>query len=173
MEALLTTTLLVLGVIAACGNHHFRLLPIGYLLGYSTAGARASGEAAHLRIEGIHSHLNGREWLIVHEARVWKEIERIIRRVDASQCKTKVSKEKRMAGKSLYAPIEINRCLKQEFRKAGWQESRTSYWVTDDYALIRKTLLLTPAEQKQQIEAAGRKPGFLHHLFHQAPTQLR
>ncbi len=65
-----------------------------------------------------------------------------------------------MVGRCLYAPIEINKCLKEEFHKSKWKESRTSYWVTDDYALIRKTLLLDPAAQKREIESAGRRPIF-------------
>jgi hypothetical protein len=43
----------------------------------------------------------------------------------------------------------------------GWaeqtHESRTSYWVTDDYNLIRKTLHMTPKEQRREIEAAGKR----------------
>ncbi len=65
-----------------------------------------------------------------------------------------------MQGKLLYSPIELNRQFKKEFRNDGWEESRTSYWVTDDYSLIRKTLLLPPKEQKAQIEAAGRRAIF-------------
>lgn len=97
---------------------------------------------------------------MVHEPAVWKEIQQIIRRVDAGQCKNKISKEKGMVGKRLYSPIEINKCLKNEFDKSAWKESRTSYWVTDDYALIRKTLLLDSAAQKREIEAAGKRPIF-------------
>ena len=37
------------------------------------------------------------------------------------------------------------------------KESRTSYWVTDDYNLIRKTLHMTAKEQKDEIEASGKR----------------
>jgi hypothetical protein len=113
-----------------------------------------------LKIEKIHSHLNGLEWLLVHQPNVWKEIQQIIGRIDAAKHRTKVSKEKGMQGKLLYSPRELNRQFKKEFRNDGWEESRTSYWVTDDYSLIRKTLLLPPQEQKAQIEAAGRRAIF-------------
>jgi len=33
-----------------------------------------------------------------------------------------------------------------------------SYWVTKSEKLIRKTLTMSPEEQKQEIEAAGEKP---------------
>ncbi len=65
-----------------------------------------------------------------------------------------------MRGKRVYAPIQLNKRFKAEFRKAGWKESRTSYWVTDDYNLVRKTLHLSPEQQKREIESAGHRPIF-------------
>lgn len=78
-----------------------------------------------MKIQQLHSHLNGHEWLLVHEPRIWKEIERIVAAIDAEKYKTKVSEEKGMRGKLLYAPIELNARFKTDFRKAGWKESRT------------------------------------------------
>ena len=108
----------------------------------------------------MHSHLNGYEWLLVHEPEVWSEIERIISRVDATECKIKISKERTMMGQLLYSPDALNKWLRREFTSNGWRESRTSYWVTDDYQLIRKTIPLTPNEQRNEIRNAGRQPIF-------------
>ena len=47
-----------------------------------------------------------------------------------------------------------------ELAARGWAEERTSYWVTSDAKLIRKTLSLTTAEQKAAIESAGFEPIF-------------
>ena len=113
-----------------------------------------------MRIAEFHSHLNGYEWLLVHHPRIWKEIERIIRSIDAEKHKTKVSKEKRMVGRLLYSPSELNGQFADGFKKSGWKESRTSYWVTDDYKLIRKTLHMGSQEQKVEIEAAGKRAIF-------------
>jgi len=110
-----------------------------------------------LKIEKIHSHLNGHEWLLVHQPKIWGEIEKIISKVDANKFKTKISKEKTMRGKLLFAPKKLNKRLATEFRRADWRESRTSYWVTDDYNLIRKTLHLAADRQKKEIEAAGHR----------------
>jgi hypothetical protein len=41
-----------------------------------------------------------------------------------------------------------------------WTESRVSYWVTKTEKLIRKTLTMSPEEQKKEIEAAGETPIF-------------
>ena len=65
-----------------------------------------------------------------------------------------------MRGKMLYAPIEMNKAMDAEFQGRGWQESRTSYWVTKDAQLIRKTMTMEAKEQKQEIEEAGYTPIF-------------
>jgi len=111
-----------------------------------------------MQIATFHSHLNGYEWLMCHEKGIWKEIERAIKAVDANACRNKISAEKTMRGKVLFAPKEINAAFDIEFHKSDWRESRTSYWVTDDYDLIRKTLTLPQNEQKDQIQQAGKRP---------------
>lgn len=113
-----------------------------------------------MRIEALYSHLNGYEWLMFHQKGIWKEISRVIGEANAEALKTKVSKEKTMSGKLLYAPKEINTALAAGFTEAGWRESRTNYWVTDDYDLIRHTMTMPAEAQKQAIEEAGKRPIF-------------
>ena len=104
-----------------------------------------------------YSHLNGHEWLLVHERTIWQEITKVIKSTDAKQYRTKISREKTMRGRALYAPKELNAALARQFKASDWKESRTSYWVTEDYQLIRRTLTLPPQEQKREIEAAGKR----------------
>jgi hypothetical protein len=113
-----------------------------------------------MKIGATHSHLNGLEWLMVHRPDMLAEIKAVITEVDASRHRTKVSKEKSMVGRNLFAPKEINKRFGEEFDNRGWSESRTSYWVTEDYDLIRRTLHLTPEEQKRAITEAGKTPIF-------------
>jgi len=113
-----------------------------------------------MRIVEHYSHLNGLEYLMVHKPALWDEIRQVIENVDATRFKTKVSKEKTMRGKMLYAPIEMNKAIDAEFQKRGWAESRTSYWVTRNANLIRKTMTMNAAEQKREIEADGQTPIF-------------
>lgn len=113
-----------------------------------------------MRIAETYSHLNGLEFLLVHNKRLWNEIKEVIGNVDAEICKTKVSKEKTMMGKLLYAPKEMNKAFCDRLRKKDWNESRVSYWVTKDAKLIRKTLFKTATEQKAEIESSGEKPIF-------------
>jgi hypothetical protein len=113
-----------------------------------------------MKIAEVYSHLNGKEFLLVHKPGLWKEIQLVISTVDAKKCKTKISKEKTMKGAILYSPIELNASFKRHLRKRNWQESRVNYWVTRSEKLIRKTLSLSTSEQKREIEESGEIPIF-------------
>ncbi len=52
----------------------------------------------------------------------------------------------------------MNKAFKDELTVRGWRESMTSYWVTSDQRLIRKTIQMKPDEQKKEIEEAGKTP---------------
>ncbi len=113
-----------------------------------------------MNIVETYSHLNGLEFLLVHKPDLWNEIQTVISRVQADNCKTKISKEKTMKGRLLYSPIEMNKAFSALLHKNQWKESRVSYWVTKNEKLIRKTLTMHAAEQKKEIEAAGEVPIF-------------
>lgn len=113
-----------------------------------------------MRIVQTYSHLNGLEYLLVHNKALWKQVQEVVQTVDANVCRTKVSKEKTMRGELLYAPIEMNKAFSRLLNARGWSESRVSYWVTRSEKLIRQTLFKTAEEQKTEIEAAGEKPIF-------------
>jgi hypothetical protein len=111
-----------------------------------------------MQVTETYSHLNGLEFLLVHKPALWKEIRNVISAVDASKCRTKISKEKTMSGDLLFSPIDMNAAFKRLLRAKAWKENRVSYWVTRSEKLIRKTLAMSPEEQKKAIEAAGEKP---------------
>jgi hypothetical protein len=113
-----------------------------------------------VRIVNQYSHLNGLEFLQVHKLRLWNQITSVIRGLDAGRCRTKVSKEIRTKDKVLYSPIAMNSALSEAFKSHGWGEQRTSYWVTSDSKLIRKTMHLPAPQQKAEIENAGLRPIF-------------
>lgn len=113
-----------------------------------------------MRIAETYSHLNGLEYLLVHKPQIWKQIQDVVRTVNAEKCKTKVSKEKTKLGRVLYSPIAMNKAIKNGFGTRRWSERRVNYWVTKDAKLIRQTMHLSSAEQKQQIEDAGETPIF-------------
>lgn len=113
-----------------------------------------------MKLIETYSHLNGLEFLLVHQPCLWEEIIRVINSVDAELCKTKISKEKKTLDQIFYSPIALNSSFKQLLTEVGWHESRISYWVTKNEKLIRKTLLLEAQEQKKKIEESGELPIF-------------
>lgn len=108
-----------------------------------------------MRIAERYSHLNGYEFIKVHKPQLWDEIEEVVASVNAAKFRTKVSKEKTMTGAQLYSPREMNKAMELAFAQRSWRQRRAAYFVTRDAKLIRKTLNLTPEEQKAEIEAAG------------------
>ena len=107
-----------------------------------------------------YSHLNGLEYLLVHQPEIWNEIKNIIEAVDGNICKTKISKEKTMRGKLLYSPKDMNCSMKKGFETKDWKESRVSYWVTKNADLIRRTMYMNADDQKSAIVQSGEKPVF-------------
>ncbi|MGF7072335.1 BglII/BstYI family type II restriction endonuclease [Mucilaginibacter sp. 3215] len=111
-----------------------------------------------MKIGAYYSHLNGFEWIQYHHKDMWKEIVGVIDSIDLAKYQTKISKEKTKMGNLLYSPGDLNAIIKEGFAKLGWYESRTNYWVTDDYDLITKTMHLPENEQKAEIEKSGKVP---------------
>lgn len=111
-----------------------------------------------MKIGGLHSHLNGFEWLHYHHKDMWAEIEGVIHSIDPSRYLTKVSKERTKFGNLLYNPGEINEAIKSAFTAHDWRPRITQYWVTDDFEIITKTMNLAPSEQKQEIIKANKLP---------------
>ncbi len=113
-----------------------------------------------MKIAQFYSHLNGWEHIKVHKPKIWREIVNVIDKVDATSCLTKVSKEKTKQGKLLYSPKEMNRLFKNALQTLGWHEEKTSYWVTSDQQLIRRTMSMPAEQQKNEIKSAGLEPIF-------------
>jgi hypothetical protein len=113
-----------------------------------------------MKVDEVYSHLNGLEFLQVHHPNLWFEIQEVIANVNATNCRTKESKEKTMMGKMLFSPIAMNNCFKEALQKRGWSQSRVTYWVTKDVKLIRQTVSKPASAQKAEILAAGHEPIF-------------
>ncbi len=108
-----------------------------------------------MRIAKTYSHLNGEEYLIVHNQSLYDEIKRVVATISAEEHRTKVSKEKRMKGRMLYSPSSINAAFKEQFSRQQWHESRYSYYITLDRALMEKSMSMQASEQKKFLEENG------------------
>lgn len=111
-----------------------------------------------MQIAATYSHLNGEEYMLVHHPDLLAEIKRVVAAVDAGKCKTKVSREERKQGRTLYSPPAMNDAFKREFGKHGWQASRRTFWVASDERLMRRIHHLPPEAQKAAILDAGHVP---------------
>ena len=81
-----------------------------------------------MKIVYEYSHLGGAEILQVHYADFDREIHEVITEVIAQR--TKISKEKTMAGKRLYSPRNINMQFRELFTARGYHELRDTYTLT-------------------------------------------
>ena len=111
-----------------------------------------------MQVRAHYSHLNGEEYLLVHRPHLWDEVQAVIGDVDAFACRTKVSMERKMQGKMLYSPTDMNRAFSAGLRRLGWSERRSTFWVTEDEKILRAAYALPESEQKRVIEQAGLTP---------------
>lgn len=108
-----------------------------------------------MRILEEYSHLNGKEFLLVHRKSLWREIKQAIHVADAEACRTKVSRERGRSGEMLYSPVALNEAIGGAFRSAGWQQRRQPFWVTSDADVLREVAGLPEDQQKEIIEGMG------------------
>ena len=77
-----------------------------------------------MRIVGIYSFNQGREVIEADFATELQEIKEVIAGVDATEHKTKVSREKTMPDRVLYKPGSLNKAFKREFGVRGWRNHK-------------------------------------------------
>lgn len=108
-----------------------------------------------MRIMETYSHLNGEEYLLVKQPKLYQEIKEVIEGVDAARCLTKKSKEKTMRGKRLYSPKALNMHFSTLFNKMGWSESRYRYYVTTNRKYVEEIVKLPLKEQRDYLINKG------------------
>lgn len=112
-----------------------------------------------MQIGAKYSHMNGEEYLIVHQAELWREVQEVIAGVDAETCRTKLSREQgQRGGKMLYSPIDLNKAFKAGFNQCGWRGESRTFWVTADEKVLRRITGDSPERQRTAIEEAGHQP---------------
>lgn len=105
-----------------------------------------------MKIAKTYSHICGEEYLIVHKPELYQELKDVISSLDASQHKTKISKEKTLLGKELYNPKSLNKAFSKAFNSLGWAEKRYSYHITLDRELMQLSLGMPLKKQKEFLE---------------------
>lgn len=77
-----------------------------------------------MRIAGYYSFNDGADIIRAEQPALLAEVETAIRTIDDTRCRTKVSKEKGMVGRRLYAPKELNKAFKAQLKPLGWNPVR-------------------------------------------------
>lgn len=77
-----------------------------------------------MKIVAQYSHNKGRDFIKENHENELREVEEVIRLVDAGKCKTKESEEKTMSGKILYSPKDFNRRFAELFAERRWGKAR-------------------------------------------------
>lgn len=108
-----------------------------------------------MRIAKKYSHLNGEEWLLVHEKDTYQELLDVIEAIDAEQCRTKVSREKQMKGRLLFGPKDLNTEFASRLSGLGWESKRYSYYIAHNYDQAEVMINLSLEEQKQHLLNQG------------------
>ncbi|MDN2657725.1 BglII/BstYI family type II restriction endonuclease [Cobetia sp. 14N.309.X.WAT.E.A4] len=109
-----------------------------------------------MKIAKIHSHMNGLEYLGYHKNNLLDEIKDVISQVDAASCRIKESREARKQDQGLlYSPKEMNRLFKLHFNALGWEDERVTNWLCSDLDVLKRSVTLSPEEQKKNIEDRG------------------
>lgn len=108
-----------------------------------------------MKVAKKHSHLNGEEWLLVHEKEAYQEILNVIESIDAEVCRTKISREKGRKGEALYSPVDINSEFDESFSKRGWESTRYSYYIAHNVDQLEIMSRMPLEEQKQYLLDQG------------------
>lgn len=106
-----------------------------------------------MKVAKKYSHLNGEEWLIVHQKDCYNEILNVVDSIDAEKCRTKISKEKGRKGDALYSPVALNKEFERRFEERGWESHRYSYYVAHNYEQMEAMAFMDLTEQKEYLEA--------------------
>jgi hypothetical protein len=76
-----------------------------------------------MKIVEHHSHLNGREYVLVHRPEIWLEVVETIGLIDAEACRSVVSPEGVGVDSIIFSPQVLNRHFHEVFQEKGWQTS--------------------------------------------------
>lgn len=102
-----------------------------------------------MRVAQEFSHLNGKEYLIVHHNEMLQEIYEVISLIDAARHRTKVSSEKTKKGKLVFNPGTINEEFKSLLYARGWEDRTRYFYVSTNPSVVKN---LEPMDYKEQKE---------------------
>lgn len=111
-----------------------------------------------MRIEFRYNHLHAEEYLYYRKNDLITEIEDCLKNVDANKY-LKISCDKANLGLVYYDQKALNAEIKDQLMSTGWNEYKTSYYVTSDEKTTKDIVKEVDAsKQKQMIIENGFEP---------------
>lgn len=103
-----------------------------------------------MRIAFSYNHLHAEEFLYYRKKSLIEEIERCLRNIDANQY-LKISCDKANLGLIYYDQKALNTVIKDILTSSGWNEYKTSYYVTSDEQTSKIVVKEPDAEKQKKI----------------------
>ena len=103
-----------------------------------------------MRIEYSYNHLHAEEYLYYRKENLIREIEDCLKDVDANRF-LKVSCDKANLGLIYYDQKALNSEIKDRLTEKGWEEFKTSYYVTSDQSTTKEIVKISDAEEQKRI----------------------
>lgn len=103
-----------------------------------------------MRIAYSYNHLHAEEYLYYRKENLIKEIENCLRDVDANKF-LKISCDKANLGLIYYDQKALNAEIKERLTDKGWDEFKTSYYVTSDQNTTKEIVKISDAEEQKRI----------------------
>lgn len=104
-----------------------------------------------MKVAKKYSHLNGEEWLIVHEKKAYDELLEVISAIDAEECRTKKSKEQGREGEMLYSPSHLNSEFQARMEELGWESDRFYYYIAHTHQQLEAMSDMDLDEQREYL----------------------
>ncbi len=106
-----------------------------------------------MRITKKYSHLNGEEWLLVHENDTYQEILASLWAVDAEKYRADTEKKAPRVCKSLYDPLTLTQAFALELTTREWAAVSYSHYVAHDPDQIELLAHASLHEQERYLQA--------------------
>ncbi len=100
-----------------------------------------------MRIGAKYSHMNGEEFLLIHREKLWLDIINTNDQIDYDAVNAKQYRKLRMQGQMVNSPTAMNNCIKETFKRNGWEEVHSALHVT-----AGEVMLLGIGEQSSQMQ---------------------
>ncbi len=92
-----------------------------------------------MRVAKKYSHLNGEEWLLVHQEACYQDVLDVIDTINAEACCS--------------SPVALSEAFEAQFKKRGWQSERYARCLAQNHEQMRAMTFMDLSEQHAYLES--------------------